>query len=156
MQFNPGINGVEVTSDWTVGSAMTHRGIGNGKEYEDKGEVIQIITSKSLNTTYWSSLSDRPGIPENCNHVSRILDEKDDSTELTITQDNNPTRGSAVHSEKLGDGPCVTNVVHNVVDSIAEPRIAPPGRLPTELQLRCLSNTAVDWNPVICRSNCLA
>jgi uncharacterized protein YndB with AHSA1/START domain len=87
-------------SDWRVGSSITYTGVWNGRQYEDKGEVIQVIQNKLLKTTYWSSLSNRPNTPENYNNATYSLFEENGSTLLTITQDNNPTQESAIHSQR--------------------------------------------------------
>ena len=92
--------GTTVVSDWKVGSSITYTGVWNGKPYEDKGKVIQNIPNKQLKTTYWSSLSNRPDVPENYNNVTYSLQEKDNNTILTVTKDNNPTKESATHSEQ--------------------------------------------------------
>jgi uncharacterized protein YndB with AHSA1/START domain len=57
--------GTDVTTDWKVGSPITYKGIWEGKAYEDKGKVLQIETGKLLVSTFWSSLSGLPDIPEN-------------------------------------------------------------------------------------------
>jgi uncharacterized protein YndB with AHSA1/START domain len=57
--------GTEVTTDWQVGSPITYKGTWEGKAYEDKGRVIQIEPGKLLVSTFWSSLSGLPDIPEN-------------------------------------------------------------------------------------------
>src|SRR5512137_298336 len=57
--------GTEVTTDWRVGSPITYKGIWEGKAYEDKGKVLQVEPGKLLVSTFWSSLSGKPDIPEN-------------------------------------------------------------------------------------------
>ena len=57
--------GTEVTTDWQVGSPITYKGLWNGKAYEDKGKVVQIEVEKLLVSTFWSSLSGLPDVPEN-------------------------------------------------------------------------------------------
>src|SRR5512137_2381004 len=57
--------GTEVTTDWRVGSPITYKGTWAGKTYEDKGRILQIEPGKLLVSTYWSSLSGVPDIPEN-------------------------------------------------------------------------------------------
>src|SRR5512137_2683690 len=57
--------GTEVATDWKVGSPITYRGTWEGKSYEDKGKILQIEPGRLLVSTYWSSLSSVPDIPEN-------------------------------------------------------------------------------------------
>jgi len=92
--------GTEVTTDWKVGNPIIYKGIWDGKEYEDKGVVLQIEPEKLLVSTYWSSLSGLPDIPEYFKTVSYELSTEGDGTMLTITQDNNDSQEEANHSEQ--------------------------------------------------------
>jgi uncharacterized protein YndB with AHSA1/START domain len=91
--------GTRAVSDWKPGSSITYTGMWQGKTYEDKGRVVEVIENKLLRTTYWSSLSSRPDTPENYHHVTYTLAEKRGHTTLTVRQDNNTSRESAEHSE---------------------------------------------------------
>jgi uncharacterized protein YndB with AHSA1/START domain len=91
--------GTEATSDWTVGSAITYKGVWQGKPYEDKGTILELVPNQLLKSTYWSSMSGREDKSENYNTVTYSLSEEDRKTILTVTQDNNPTKESAAHSE---------------------------------------------------------
>ena len=92
--------GTEVTTDWRVGHPITYTGEWDGKQYEDKGEVIEKIVGKLLVTTYWSSLSGLPDIPEYYKTVRYELSPEGSGTRLTITQDNNDSREDADDSEQ--------------------------------------------------------
>ena len=92
--------GTEVATDWQVGSPITYRGTWEGKTYEDKGKILQIEPGRLLVSTYWSSLSSVPDIPENYQTVRYELSAESDGTRLTITQDNNDTQEAAAHSEQ--------------------------------------------------------
>ncbi len=92
--------GTEAISDWKIGSPITYRGIWEGKPYEDKGRIVEVVPRKLLKTTYWSSFSSRPDLPENYSNVAYSLSEKNGRTLLRVDQDNNPTKESAEHSEK--------------------------------------------------------
>jgi uncharacterized protein YndB with AHSA1/START domain len=92
--------GTEVTTDWQVGSPITYKGQWEGKTYEDKGKILQIEPGKLLVSTFWSSLSGLPDVPENYNTVRYELSTEGGSTRLTITQDNNATQEEADHSEQ--------------------------------------------------------
>jgi uncharacterized protein YndB with AHSA1/START domain len=91
--------GTEVTTDWQVGSAITYKGVWEGKAYEDKGEILQIEPEKLLVSTFWSALSSLPDLPENYNTVRYELTPADSGTKLTVTQDNNATQDDATHAE---------------------------------------------------------
>ena len=90
----------EVISDWKVGSSILYKGEWEGKAFEDKGEILEIEPEKVLKSTHWSPLSGVPNIPENYHTVTYILSDRGDSTEVTITQDNNATEQEQAHSEK--------------------------------------------------------
>ena len=92
--------GTEVTTDWQVGSPITYEGIWQGKSYEDKGKVLEFEPGKILVSTYWSSLSGLPDIPENYKTVRYELSTAGDITSLTITQDNNNSQDEVNHSEQ--------------------------------------------------------
>jgi len=92
--------GTEVTTDWQVGSPITYKGLWTGKAYEDKGKVVQIEVEKLLVSTFWSSLSGLPDVPENYKTVRYELTADGNGTRLTITQDNNESQEDANHSEQ--------------------------------------------------------
>jgi len=91
--------GTEATSDWKVGSAITYKGIWQGKPYEDKGRILELVPNQLLKSTYWSGMSGLEDKKENYSTVTYSLSEKDGKTTLLVTQDNNPTKESAAHSE---------------------------------------------------------
>jgi uncharacterized protein YndB with AHSA1/START domain len=93
--------GTEVITDWQVGSPIIYKGVWEGKAYEDKGKVLQVETESLLVSTFWSSMSGLPDIPENYKTVRYELSaEGGGSTRLTIIQDNNASRKEASHSEQ--------------------------------------------------------
>lgn len=89
----------EVVTDWQVGSPIVYKGIWQGKPFVDKGEILKIEPERLLMSTHWSPLSGVPDTPENYHTVTYILSENGDSTEVTITQDNNSTEQEKDHSE---------------------------------------------------------
>ena len=90
--------GTQVTTDWRVGSPITYQGMWEGKAYKDKGQVLQVEPGKLLVSTFWSSLSGLPDVPENYKTVRYELSAEGGGTRLTITQDNNATQEEADHS----------------------------------------------------------
>ncbi len=91
--------GTQVSTDWKVGSPITYKGVWQGKAYEDKGTILELVPRKRLKTTYWSSMSARPDTAENYNTIVYELSDGGEETTLLISQDNNPTKESADHSE---------------------------------------------------------
>src|SRR4051794_23634831 len=78
--------GTNAKSDWKKGSPITYTGEWEGKTYEDKGMIIDIIPEKKLHTTYWSSMGGTEDKPENYNNVVYELSPEGNDTKLTITQ----------------------------------------------------------------------
>lgn len=92
--------GTQVVTDWQVDSPITYKGTWEGKPYEDKGIVLENEPESLLVSTFWSSLSGVPDLPENYQTVRYELSSEDGGTRLTLTQDNNATREDAEHSEQ--------------------------------------------------------
>src|SRR5215211_7361527 len=84
--------GAEVITDWKEGSRIIYKGTYEGKDYEDKGSVLNAEPNKLLLITHWSPLSGSPDSPENYHKVSYELTGENGGTHLTITQDNNATQ----------------------------------------------------------------
>lgn len=90
-----------VESDWKQGATITYSGVWEGKEYKDKGKIIQIEEAKTLKHTHWSSISGVEDKPENYYTVLYELQAKgDNKTILSITQEGNMTKEGADHSGK--------------------------------------------------------
>jgi len=90
--------GTQVTTDWRVGSPIVYEGTWEGKAYRDKGKVLQVEPGKLLVSTFWSSLSGLPDVPENYQTVRYELSTEGSGTRLTVSQDNNATQEDANHS----------------------------------------------------------
>src|SRR4051812_9473220 len=65
--------GTEAISDWKVGSPLIFKGIWEGKEYVDKGIILELEQNKKLKYNYWSSFSGTEDIPENYAHITYEL-----------------------------------------------------------------------------------
>jgi uncharacterized protein YndB with AHSA1/START domain len=87
--------GTDTTSDWKKGSSITYKGVYNGKAYEDKGEIIDIIPQKLLHTTHFSPMTGKEDKPENYAHVIQELTPQGGITKITLTQDNIATEKEA-------------------------------------------------------------
>jgi len=92
--------GVDTVSNWKVGSPLIHKGVWQGKPYEDKGVIIQINPPGLLEHSHWSPLSGLPDRPENYEHVTWALVEQGDGTDLTISEVNLPSQAAQDLSEK--------------------------------------------------------
>jgi uncharacterized protein YndB with AHSA1/START domain len=92
--------GTQVSTDWQVSSTITYTGVWEGKEYEDKGEILQVEPERLLVSTFWSALSGQPDLPEYYKTVRYELAPEGDQTRLTVIQDNNASQEEADHSEQ--------------------------------------------------------
>jgi uncharacterized protein YndB with AHSA1/START domain len=91
--------GADVVTDWKPGSTITWKGEYQGKEYEDKGEIIDVVPEERLQHTHFSPLSGQPDEPENYHTLTYSLEQHGKSTKVLLTQDNN---GSDEESERAG------------------------------------------------------
>jgi uncharacterized protein YndB with AHSA1/START domain len=92
--------GTDAVSDWKVGSPITYKGSWDGKTYEDKGTVLNVVDEKLLESTYWSSMSGTSDTQENYKNVRYELKPVNGGTTLIITQNNNATEEEKNHSEQ--------------------------------------------------------
>ena len=92
--------GADVKSQWKVGSDITWSGEMKGKPYQDKGKILAFDRERKLAYSHFSPLAGKPDKPENYHQVTIQLEGKDDSTKVTLTQDNNADARSKAESEK--------------------------------------------------------
>lgn len=88
-----------MTTDWTVGSPITFRTQHEGKDYLDKGTVLEVNPNKILRYTLWSPLSGTEDKPENYFAVTYSLTETKQFTTLTVSQENIPNEKMREQSE---------------------------------------------------------
>ncbi|NIJ54101.1 SRPBCC family protein [Dyadobacter arcticus] len=93
------MHGAIVSSDWQIGSPITFNGEWDGKAYEDKGTILEIIPERVLGFSFWSPLFGTDDFEDNYMHVTYHISEFDDETTLTITQDNLETDEDVVKAE---------------------------------------------------------
>jgi uncharacterized protein YndB with AHSA1/START domain len=90
--------GSHVQTDWRPGSPISWRGEYDGKAYEDRGEVLEVVPERLLRMTHFSPLSGEEDKPENYHTVAYALDDAGGRTKVTLTQDNNASEEAAGHS----------------------------------------------------------
>lgn len=89
--------GTDTTSDWKKGSTVTYTGEWQGKRYEDKGQIVEVIPEKLLHTTYFSSMSGKEDKPENYANVIEEIKQENGKTVVSITQDNIENEEGVAH-----------------------------------------------------------
>jgi len=92
--------GTDAISDWKVGSPLVFRGEWEGKHYEDKGQILEIVPKRMFRYSYWSSMSGIEDKPENYVTITYQLAESNNGTLLTVTQENIPDEKTKNHSEE--------------------------------------------------------
>lgn len=95
--------GADVVTDWTVGGPIVWRGQWEGRDYEDKGFILEVEPGQRLVHTHYSPLSGEADIPENYHTLTWTLEAQDQGTRLTLAQDNNATEEAAAHSKGMWD-----------------------------------------------------
>jgi uncharacterized protein YndB with AHSA1/START domain len=90
------LHGTAVETDWVEGTPIIWRGEWQGREYEDKGEVLLVDPPYRLSVTHWSPLTGEPDEPANYHHVGYALEAIGGGrTRLTLTHGNAPTQEAA-------------------------------------------------------------
>jgi len=90
--------GSRVDTDWQPGSSITWKGEYEGKAYEDKGEILEVVPERRLRMTHFSPLSGEDDAPENYHTLTYELDGHDGHTHVSLSQDNNASAEAAEHS----------------------------------------------------------
>ena len=91
--------GTDAVSDWKVGSPLIFKGEWQGKQYQDKGTILESVPQKKFKYDYWSSMGKLLDRPENYMMVTFKLNKDDnDHTLLTLLQENIPDEESKNHS----------------------------------------------------------
>ena len=80
--------GTDTKTDWKKGSSIRYSGEWEGKKYEDKGKIIDIVPGKLLHTTYFSSMSGKEDRPENYANVMYEITPENGGSLVTISNDN--------------------------------------------------------------------
>jgi uncharacterized protein YndB with AHSA1/START domain len=80
--------GTNAESDFKEGSPISYSGVHEGKEYHDKGHVVEVVPNKILHTTHYSPMSGKPDSPENYHHVTYEIDRIGERTLVRLSQDN--------------------------------------------------------------------
>jgi uncharacterized protein YndB with AHSA1/START domain len=88
---------IDIITDWKVGSPMVIRGNMNGKNFENKGRVLQFEPEKTFQYSHLSSLSRLPDQPENYSLIEFRLEPLENQTILTLTLSNFPTESIYKH-----------------------------------------------------------
>lgn len=90
--------GTDTVTDWKPGHSIQFSGEWQGRRYQDKGTVLDIVKNKLIKYSYWSSMSGIEDKPENYVIVTYEISGKNGNVKLTITQENIPDEKMKEHS----------------------------------------------------------
>jgi uncharacterized protein YndB with AHSA1/START domain len=91
--------GSQVETTWQPGAPIVWKGEYEGKQYEDKGEIVDLEPERRLKMTHFSPLSGEEDVPENYHTVLYELEREGQKTRVELTQDNNSSEEAAEHSK---------------------------------------------------------
>ena len=92
--------GTRLETDWTPNGPITWSGEFQGRNYQDKGVVLEVDRPRRLVVTHFSPLTGQPDAPENYHTLVYELSGNGDGTTLSLSQDNNADDAEADHSRK--------------------------------------------------------
>ncbi|HEX3295319.1 MAG TPA: SRPBCC family protein [Nocardioides sp.] len=87
--------GSKVETDWEEGSPITWSGEYDGRPFQDKGEILEVVENQRLRMTHFSPLSGKDDVPENHHTLDYRLEDRGASTRLTLDQDGNDSAEQA-------------------------------------------------------------
>jgi len=87
--------GSRVETDWKPDSPIVWKGEYDGKSYEDKGEIVEIDPERRLKVTHFSPLSGQEDVPENYHTLTYELENRGDTTHISLSQYNNASEEQA-------------------------------------------------------------
>jgi uncharacterized protein YndB with AHSA1/START domain len=92
--------GATVTSEWIVGSPIVWMGVQQGRAYEDRGIILEFVPERILEYSHFSSLTGMADLPENYHIVTLRLSVDGARTQVSLSQDNNPTTQAREEAER--------------------------------------------------------
>lgn len=88
----------DMETTWEPGSPIFFRGEWQGKQYEDKGTVLEFNPLHSFSYNYWSAMSGTPDVPESYQILKFMVNKEGDGTKIIINQSNVESPEKAEHS----------------------------------------------------------
>jgi uncharacterized protein YndB with AHSA1/START domain len=93
--------GATVTSDWVMGSPIVWLGEWQGRAYEDKGIILQIVRARVLEFSYFSPLAGMADLPENYHIVTvHLSSDGAQQTRVLLHQDKNRSDEARARAER--------------------------------------------------------
>jgi uncharacterized protein YndB with AHSA1/START domain len=92
------LNGTDVDSSWTIGSAITFSGTLHGVQYRDKGTILDFKDRKVLKYSHWSRLSRLPDAPGNYSVITMTVEPRGGQTIFSVTHEHFASEAAYKHS----------------------------------------------------------
>jgi uncharacterized protein YndB with AHSA1/START domain len=90
--------GTNASSDFKPGSPITFEGVYEGKEYHEKGTILEIEKDRLMKYTYLTAgIEDKP---ENYSIITYQLSGTNGQTKMTVTQEGAKDQNSLEHSKE--------------------------------------------------------
>lgn len=93
--------GAQVETDWQEGSSITWKGEYEGKPYEDKGQILEVMPGQRLGVTHYSPLSGQDDVPESYRTVSCMIGAGDGRAHLVVSRDGSGSEDEAQRSREM-------------------------------------------------------
>ena len=87
--------GARVDTDWEPGSPITWTGEYDGKQFQDKDEILETVPAERLRVTHFSPLTGQDDVPENYHTLDYRLTDVGESTRVTLDQSGNDSEEQA-------------------------------------------------------------
>lgn len=107
--------GAEIATDWKVGNPIIFKGEFNGNKYEEKGKLLNVKPKIQLQYSHWSHFDGLPDQAENYRTWTFDIYEKNNTTQLSITEDNIPTDKQKNRSDEFWNG--VLQKIKRIIES---------------------------------------
>ena len=92
--------GVQMITDWKIGSPIAFTFVYKDKEVKDKGALLQFEVGKVLSYNYWSVFSATEDSPENYSDITFTITPEEKGILLQLTQTNFASQMMFAHAEK--------------------------------------------------------
>ena len=93
--------GTKTTTDWQVGSPILFEGEYKGKQYNDKGNVLECVPFEKIKYNYWSGFSGLEDVPENYQMITYSIEKiSEGNVKLTWFQEGFASQEGYEHTEK--------------------------------------------------------
>jgi uncharacterized protein YndB with AHSA1/START domain len=92
------VMGIEITTDWKIGSPIIVKGRHNNVDFENNGSILKFEPESILSYSHLSSISGLPDRAENYTIIEfRLLRAGENSTSLTVNVSNFPAESAFEH-----------------------------------------------------------